>query len=113
MFFFTDLDKLTTQVASQAFGPVAGEEEHKFLVTNRFSVQSGAKAYCVLAGSILVQPVDNDPASPTVNVALRPINSIVNGYTPVSFVIYICIKKSSIIDQYGDVVKRVVVVNYQ
>jgi len=103
MFFFTDLEKLIPQNASQAFGPVANSKDHQFLVTNKFRVKTGALAYMPVKGKICIQPANNDPNSSRVNVAIKVIGLIENGYTPVDYIVYRGILKDSIISKNLDI----------
>jgi hypothetical protein len=106
MYFFTDLDNLTLQTADQAFGPLATDGDTNFRVTNKFRLKQGAKAYMPLRGQVLVYPQNNDKASPLVNVVIRVVQQPKNGYTPVSYIVYRSILKSSILTTSEDLLPK-------
>ncbi|HUC83472.1 MAG TPA: hypothetical protein VMR70_21345, partial [Flavisolibacter sp.] len=67
--FFIDPSGVT-QVAAQAFGPVAGNEANEFRLTSGFSCNGTAKAFAICKGIVLVQPQAGNTGK--VNLVLRP-----------------------------------------
>lgn len=84
--FFTDPNALS-QVSGQAFGPAGADE---FWLTTRFSV-SGAKAFAICKGVVLVQPQTG--STDLVNLILRPYEQPITGFN-IKYFIYRGLKKS-------------------
>jgi hypothetical protein len=98
MFLFTDLDKITAQTADQAFGPLPGDENNTFRVTNKFRLQSGAKAYMPMRGDVAIIPLDYDATKPYVNAIIKLHFNQSPSYTQAVYIIYRGLLKSSFLD---------------
>ncbi|MGY0041034.1 hypothetical protein [Pedobacter sp. NJ-S-72] len=84
--FFTATNGLS-QSAEQAFGPIS---ENDFNITAKFS-STGAKAFAICKGVILVQPQTEN--SDVVNLILRPYSQPITGFN-IRYFIYRGLKKS-------------------
>lgn len=97
-YFFTDPDLLDQQTASQAFGPVAGQEQTHYRLTSLHTATASPKAYAVCDGSLLVQ----EQPDGLLNIILLPHSQPKNSMPTVQFFIYRGIERSSLVD--GDFV---------
>lgn len=75
--FFVDhtnlSDPLSANIASDAFGPVDGNETSKYRTTSFVRASSDSKIFAICDGHILIQPCDGD--STKVNLILKPTAS--------------------------------------
>lgn len=94
IYFFTDIDLLSAQQASQAYGPqgtASGKDIYQF--TSRHTATGNPKAYAVCKGKLLVQKT----SSPLlVNIILKPEVQAENN-PPIRYYIYRGIKASSLL----------------
>ncbi|TDQ77462.1 hypothetical protein [Sphingobacterium yanglingense] len=79
-FFFTDPNSIT-QDALRSFGP---QSANVFNITASFQ-SSGAKAYAICKGTVLIQPQTGN--SNLVNLILRPFSQPINGL-PIRYFVY-------------------------
>lgn len=79
-FFFTDPNSIT-QDALRSFGP---QSANVFNITASFQ-SSGAKAYAICKGTVLIQPQTGN--SNLVNLILRPFSQPINGL-PICYFVY-------------------------
>jgi hypothetical protein len=98
--FFTELDLLNPQTASQAYGPVPGSETTQYRVTSLHSASGQPRAYAVFDGMVLVQ--EPNLGSSTVNLVLRPTSqpAVVN-FARVKYIIYRGVLRQSLISPNG------------
>lgn len=94
-YFFTDIDGLGSQSAMDAFGPVSGASETKFLVTSihRPAASATPNAYAVCDGLLLAQDAGNN----LVNLVLKPTQQPPFAFPKIKFFIYRGIQKSSLV----------------
>lgn len=93
-YFFTDIDLLAAQQASQAYGPqgtASGKDIYQF--TSRHTATGNPKAYAVCKGKLLVQQTSNPML---VNIILKPEVQVENN-PPIRYYIYRGIKASSLL----------------
>ncbi len=88
-YFFKELLAGDTQNASQAFGPVMGNEGTQYRLTSGFTATADTRAFSICAGQVFLQP-HSDTAK--VNLILRPYRQPVTG-VPIKYFIYRGLKK--------------------
>lgn len=93
-YFFTDPGVLDAQAATQAYGPVPGNEFTQYRLTSMHSASGTAPAYAVCDGFLLVQ----EQASGLLNLILIPNAQPDNRMPAVRFFIYRGVEKTSLID---------------
>lgn len=93
MHSFIDPGNLTTQAATDKYGPVTGLETTQFRPTSMFLLSSEARAFAVVNGQVIVQKQDNN----LVNIVLRPTEVVHVGTTAVKYFIYRGIKKTGLL----------------
>ncbi|MFC0780546.1 hypothetical protein [Flavobacterium sp. HJSW_4] len=104
IYFFTKESSIETdQLAELAFGqqPDVGNVE-KYNLDNNFSVSEDAPAYAITKSLVLAIPSNTN--SSLLNIALLPMNTYVSGF-PVKMFIYRGIKKSSLVDNVGNILE--------
>lgn len=104
IYFFTKESSIETdQLAELAFGqqPDVGNVE-KYNLDNNFSVSEDAPAYAITKSLVLAIPSNTN--SSLLNIALLPMNTYVSGF-PVKVFIYRGIKKSSLVDNVGNILE--------
>lgn len=102
IYFFTKEDSIQTdQLAELAFGqqPDVGNVE-KYNLDNNFSVSENAPAFAITKSLVLAMP--SNANSSLLNIALLPLNTYVSGF-PVKMFLYRGIKKSSLVDNLGNI----------
>lgn len=92
-YFFTEPSETPTQTTSQAFGPIAGNEQTQFRLTAGFTASTDIKAYAICAGQVFLQPHTD---SSKVNLVLRPYKQPMKG-VPIKYFIYRGLKKADFI----------------
>lgn len=94
--FFTDIDRLGSQSATDAFGPVSSSPDTKFRVTSLHQPTSGStpNAYAVCDGRLLVQDAGNN----LVNLILKPNEQPPFSFPEIKFFIYRGVQKSSLVN---------------
>jgi pyrrolidone-carboxylate peptidase len=93
-YFFTEPASLTTaQTAAQVFGPVAGDANNKYRVTDSFTA-AGAKAIAICNAIVLVQKVDAN----NLTIILKPLRQPGEGFPPIKYYIYRGIKLDTVLD---------------
>ena len=102
IFFFTEVDSLSSQDAPKAFGPMSSSSgSDKFRVTSLHSSSGTSSAYAVCNGMVCVQQDTSN--SLLVNLILKPHDQS-NPYFPaIKYFIYRGILKSSLFDASGDI----------
>lgn len=102
---FTDFDLLPSQTGNNNFGPVDGALTTEYSTWSAFSgVLNNAtqlKAYAVTDGEFFIQEVTGNPA--IVNLILKPDAQPESHYGHVKYFVYRGIKKSSFLDNNGNV----------
>lgn len=94
-YFFTEVDLLQNQDSVQAFGPVSGFEDHKFLVSDNHTATADPKAIAICGGIAFIQPITG---SNNVNLILLPTEQPPFSFPKIKFFIYRNIIKSSLIN---------------
>jgi len=94
--FFTDVDLLGSQAATDAFGPVSTSPATSFQVTSihRPAGSTAPTAYAACNGLVLVQ----DAGSGLVNLVLKPTVQPPFAFPKIKFFIYRGIQKSSLVN---------------
>lgn len=92
-YFFTEPDKLNSQIAAQSFGAI---DANQFNIGNTFSATSDPKAIAVTDGVVLVQEISG--VTDKVNLILRPLNQPDLDFPKISYYFYKGIKKTSLIN---------------
>lgn len=102
-FFFTDIDLLSSQTASQAYGPAGTSGGNElFRVTSLHSATGSPKAYAMCDGMVCIQQDQSN--SSIVNLILKPTQSPDINCPVIKYVLYKGILKSSLLDGSGGVV---------
>ncbi|MGE8342725.1 MAG: hypothetical protein ACN6OI_16975 [Flavobacterium sp.] len=104
IYFFTKESSIETdQLAELAFGqqPDVGNVE-KYNLDNNFSVSEDAPVYAITKSLVFAIPSNTN--SSLLNIALLPMNTYVSGF-PVKMFIYRGIKKSSLVDNVGNILE--------
>ncbi len=91
-YFFTDVDLLQTQNASQAFGPISNTS---FRTTSLHQSSSNANAYAVCDGQVFIQ--QNSQNSNLVNLLIKPKNQGIVNFVNVKYFVYRGILKNTLI----------------
>jgi len=93
--FFADIDRVDSQSAPDAFGPVGGVSDTQFQVTSihRAVASAPPTAYAVCDGILLAQ----DAGSNLVNLVLKPTQQPPFAFPKIKFFIYRGIRKSSLV----------------
>ncbi len=99
-YFFTDIDLIAAQTASETFGPVSGFENSKYRLLSIHSASSTPSAYAICDGVVFVQ---DDSANPNlVNLVLKPFRQPILGIPAIKYFIYKGIDKGSLIATGGN-----------
>ncbi|MDP1728444.1 MAG: hypothetical protein Q8M15_16790 [Bacteroidota bacterium] len=99
MHFFIDQTKLTTQAATDSYGPDSSDVTHKFNVTSRFQLIDEAKAFACQDGMMVIQKhaVNSD----LVNIIIKPFKDL-RVPLSVKYYVYRGIVKSSLLKADDD-----------
>jgi hypothetical protein len=98
MFFFTEIQKLLTQLIGDSYGPVNTDTTNKYNITSKFDLNDVAKVFaCVNANMIVQQSVIDDSL---VNLILKPCSEL-KVPIDVDYYVYRGVLKSSLLDLNG------------
>jgi hypothetical protein len=96
-YFFTDTDLLSSQLASDAFGPAKPDNKgnDQYRISSMHSASSSPAAYAICDGIVCAQDIpDTSPA--LVNLILKPLDRPPINFVPVRYYVYKGILKSSL-----------------
>lgn len=100
---FADMLQLEeTQGENESFG---AKNENEFRLTSSFQITSDVKAFAVVTGTVLLQPVNpaDDPNQELVNLILKPFFQTKIRFSPVKYFIYRGLKRSDFVDSNDNV----------
>ncbi|NOQ70577.1 MAG: hypothetical protein GQ574_01160 [Crocinitomix sp.] len=94
--FFTEPDKLNIQSSEMAYGEITPEGlNDRYLVENRFTFSSNAKAFAITKAFILISE-DSEDAN-LLTIALYPLENTIKWGIPVKYFIYRGIRRNSVL----------------
>lgn len=100
---FADMSQLLgTQSSTESFGAKGIDE---FRLTSSFNITTDVKAFAVITGTVLIQPVDSteDPSGELVNLIIKPFLQSTINFSPVKYFIYRGLKRSDFVDNNDNV----------
>ena len=99
-YFFTDIDLLNAQTASEAFGSVPNAETTEFRVTSMHSAAliGTRRAFAICNGIVKAQTVTDITTPELINLIIKPFNPGLIDGIDIKYIIYRGVLKSSLIN---------------
>jgi hypothetical protein len=99
MYFFTEIEKLSSQLDEDSYGPDNVNPTTKYNVTSKFGLTDESKVFACVDANMIVQQSDVDAS--LVNLILQPISNL-NVPIDVEYYVYRNVLKSSLIDEQNN-----------